>query len=135
MPDGKSFDELIQTYVTEAHAIFQDDKLSVIQDCLSVAKDKHSILNEDYNNESAIKYDDDDDYRSDDENYQSIIEETFIDESNNYQPTIKQPVIENYDKRKQNQELAGLLMGVNNSFIPNVKNINGYLIYQKAKDF
>jgi hypothetical protein len=46
-----------------------------------------------------------------------------------------QPTIENNDERKKNQKLAGLLMGFDNSFISNIENFNGYLIYQEAIDF
>ncbi|PKY34173.1 hypothetical protein RhiirB3_453635 [Rhizophagus irregularis] len=93
-----------------------------MQNCLSIAKDKEPVYNEikceDYNYDFQSVYNDDDD------NYQSSIK-------NDHQ---LQPVIEN-DKRKQNQNLAGLFMSIDSSFIPNVENINGYLIYQEAKDF
>ncbi|EXX69086.1 uncharacterized protein OCT59_004738 [Rhizophagus irregularis] len=103
-------------------SIFKDDELLVMQNCLSIAKDKEPVYDEikceDYNYNFQSVYNDDDD------NYQSSIK-------NDHQ---LQPVIEN-DKRKQNQNLAGLFMGIDSSFIPNVENINGYLIYQEAKDF
>ncbi|RGB40780.1 hypothetical protein C1646_798050 [Rhizophagus diaphanus] len=77
------------------------------------------IKYEDYNYDFQLVYNDDDDI-----NCQSSIK-------NNRQ---LQPVIEN-DKRKQNQNLAGLFMSIDNSFTPNVESINSYLIYQEAKDF
>ncbi|PKK71778.1 hypothetical protein RhiirC2_827046, partial [Rhizophagus irregularis] len=105
--------------------IFQDDKLSVIQDYLSIAKDKDPALNEVY--DDIIKHED---YNND---YQFIYDEN--QSTIKYNEIYLQPIIENNDEKKQNQNLTGLLMGIDNSFIPNIENINGYLIYQEAVDF
>ncbi|CAB4412329.1 unnamed protein product [Rhizophagus irregularis] len=99
---------------------FQDDRLSFIQDYLSIN-----------HHQSTIKQPVIEDY----DDSQFAIEHPSFDNDDNHQ---YEPIIENYNERnerEQNLNLLGLLMGIDNSYIPNTENIDGYLIYQEAKDF
>jgi len=119
--------------------ILQDDELSVIQDYLSINKlkdydydvyQKQSII--DKNNYKPIIIDDDIINIIDNDD---IINNNYDD--NNYQSVVEQPIINEAIKheREQNLNLLGLLMGIDNSYVLNTENINGYLVYQEAKDF
>src|SRR6266498_754849 len=99
---------------------FQDDRLSFIQDYLSINHQstiKQPVIDEDYDDS------------------QFAIEYPSYDNDDNHQSEL---IIENYNERNErehNLNLLGLLMGIDNSYIPNTENIDGYLIYQEAKDF
>ncbi|PKB97580.1 hypothetical protein RhiirA5_384549 [Rhizophagus irregularis] len=138
---------------------FSDDKLSYIQDYLSIyTEDCNKPIIVDYNITKLV-IDDDQNYNidivKDQEEYKKL-----VIEDQNYNVDIvkdqeyKKPVIEdqNYNidivkdrdeyedhfndkKRDQNSALLGLLMGIDDAFVPNVKNIDGCLIYEEAQDF
>jgi hypothetical protein len=132
--------------------ILQDDKLSVIQDYLSINKLKdyniyqeQSIIDDDIidiiDDDDDIIDDDDDDVIDDNDDVINDDDDVINDDydvinddydDNNYQSVVEQPII---NEREQNLNLLGLLMRIDSSYVPNAENINGYLVYQEAKDF
>ena len=95
--------------------IFSDNKLSDVQDCLSIT--------EDYN--EPVTYVED---RITED--QPVIKEK-------YRYVNKQLINEDHfnNDESENSTLLGLLMGIDNTYNPIVKEINNYLIYEKAQDF
>jgi len=89
---------------------------SVIED-----QDYNVVKNQKVYMQSVIKDQDYNVVKNQDKYNQLVIEDHFNDN--------------NDDEKDQNSTLLGLLMGISDAFIPNVKNVNGCLIYEEAQDF
>ncbi|RGB37427.1 hypothetical protein C1646_756957 [Rhizophagus diaphanus] len=109
--------------------LYIQDYLSITEDCNKPIIDQEEykkLVIEDQNyNVNIVK----------DQEYKKPVKDhiEIVKDRNEYKQLVKDHF--NYKERDQNSALLGLLMDTNDAFVPNVKIIDGCLIYEEAQDF